>query len=166
MLRDLIFAIRGLFRNKVFATSAILTIGLGIGSSVVMFTVFSAVLLRPLPYFDPGRLVVIWETKQQLKADRVTVAAPNFEDWRAQNHVFQGMTLVEGGLYHLARPAGTVKITALRADGNFFPVLGMSAHLGRTLSMEDVRSNSDVLVLSDALWKKEFGGKPDVVGRT
>ena len=156
----------GFFRNKVFATSAILTIGLGIGSSVVTFTVFSAVLLRPLPYSDPGRLVVIWETKQQLKADRVTVAAPNFEDWRAQNHVFQGMTLVEGGLYHLARPTGTVNITALRADGDFFHVLGMSAHVGRTLNMEDVRSNSDVLVLSDALWKKEFGGNADVIGQT
>ncbi len=166
MLRDLIFAFRGFFRNKLFATSAILTIGLGIGSSVVMFTVLSAVLLRPLPYTDPGRLVVIWETKQQLKADRVTVAAPNFEDWREQNHVFEGMTLVEGGLYHLARPAGTVNITALLADGEFFHLLGMSSHVGRTLNMEDVRSNSDVLVLSDALWKKEFGGNPDVIGRT
>jgi putative ABC transport system permease protein len=166
MRRDFIFALRGLFRNKVFATSAILTIGLGIGSSVVMFTVLSAVLLRPLPYSDPDRLVVIWETKQQLKADRVTVAAPNFEDWREQNHVFEGMTLVEGGLYHLARPAGTVNLTALLADGEFFHLLGMSAHVGRTLNMEDVRSNSDVLVLSDALWKKQFGGNPDVIGRT
>jgi len=130
MLRDLIFAFRGLFRNKVFATSAILTIGLGIGSSVAMFTVFSAVLLRPLPYSDPDRLVVIWETKQQLKADRVTVAAPNLEDWREQNHVFEGMTLVEGGLYHLARPTGTVNITALQTDGDFFHVLGMRAHIG------------------------------------
>jgi putative ABC transport system permease protein len=166
MLRDLIFAFRGLFRNKLFAASAILTIGLGIGSSVVMFTVLSAVLLRPLPYSDPGRLVLIWETKQQLKADRVTVAAPNFEDWREQNHVFEGMTLVEGGFYHLARPAGTVNIRALLADGEFFRLLGMSAHVGRTLNMEDVRSNSDVLVLSDALWKKEFAGNPDVIGRT
>jgi putative ABC transport system permease protein len=166
MLRDLIFAFRGLFRNKVFATSAILTIGLGIGSSVVMFTVFSAVLLRPLPYSNPDRLVLIWETKQQLKADRVTVAAPNFEDWREQNHVFEGMALVEGGAYHLARPTGTVNITALRADGNFFPLLGMNAHVGRTFDMEDVGSNSDVLVLSDALWKKEFGGNADVIGRT
>jgi putative ABC transport system permease protein len=166
MLRDLIFAFRGLFRNKAFATSAILTIGLGIGSSVVMFTVLSAVLLRPLPYSDPGRLVLIWETKQQLKADRVTVAVPNFEDWRQQNHVFEGMTLVEGGLYHLARPTGTVNIRALKADGDFFSVLGMNAHVGRTLNMEDVRSKSDVLVLSDALWKKEFAGNPDVVGRT
>ena len=166
MLRDLIFAFRGLFRNKVFATSAILTIGLGIGSSVVMFTVLNAVLLRPFPYADPSRLVVIWETKQQLKADRVTVAAPNFEDWREQNHVFERMTLVEGGSYHLARPAGTVNIRALLADGDFFRLLGMSAHLGRTLNMEDARSNSNVLVLSDALWKKEFGGNPDVIGRT
>src|SRR5271163_308784 len=166
MLRDLIFALRGLFRNKVFATSAILTIGLGIGSSVVMFSVLSAVLLRPLPYADPGRLVLIWETKQQLKADRVTVAAPNFEDWREQNHVFESMTLVEGGFYHLARPAGTVNIRALLADGEFFHLLGMNAHVGRTFNMEDVRSNSDVLVLSDALWKKEFGGNPDVIGRT
>src|SRR5277367_2517545 len=117
MLRDLSFAFRGLFRNKVFATSAILTIGLGIGSSVVMFTVLSAVLLRPLPYTDPNRLVLIWETKQQLKSDRVTVAAPNFEDWREQNHVFEDMALVEGGSYHLARPAGTVSLTPLLADG-------------------------------------------------
>ena len=164
--RDFIFAFRGLLRNKVFATSAILTIALGIGSSVVMFTVLSAVLLRPLPYTDPDRLALIWETKQQLKSDRVTVAAPNFEDWREQNHVFEGMTLVEGGLYHLARPAGTVNITALRADGNFFPVLGMSARIGRTFNMKDLRSDSNVLVLSDALWKHEFAGNADVVGRT
>jgi putative ABC transport system permease protein len=166
MLRDLIYAFRGLFRNKVFATSAILTIGLGIGSSVVMFTVLSAVLLRPLPYSNPDRLVLIWETKQQLKADRVTVAAPNFEDWREENHVFEGMSLVEGGAYHLIRPNGAVNITALRADGNFFPTLGMSAHIGRTFNMKDVESNSDVLVLSDALWKKEFGGNADIIGRT
>jgi putative ABC transport system permease protein len=166
MLRDLIFAFRGLFRNKVFATSAILTIGLGIGSSAVMFTVLSAVLLRPLPYSDPDRLILVWETKQQLKADRVTVAAPNFEDWREQNHVFEGMTLVEGGLYHLLRPTGTVNITALRADGNFFPLLGMNAHVGRTLNMEDARSNADIVVLSDALWRKEFAGNADVIGRT
>ncbi len=164
--RDFIFAFRGLLRNKVFATSAILTIALGIGSSVVMFTVLSAVLLRPLPYTDPDRLALIWETKQQLKSDRVTVAAPNFEDWREQNHVFEGMTLVEGGLYHLARPAGTVNITALRADGNFFPVLGMNARIGRVFNMEDLRSDSNVLVLSDALWKHEFAGNADVVGRT
>src|SRR5271156_2844251 len=130
MLRNLRYSLRVLRKNPGFALAAVLTMMLGIGASVVMFAALNAVMLRPLPFRDPDRIVQIWETKRQLKSDRITVAFPNYENWRDENHAFDGMAFITGATYKLTGRGEPKKIQALSVSSNFFSLLGVVPRLG------------------------------------
>src|SRR6185295_3265051 len=99
---DLRFALRTLRRTPVVTAAAILTLALGIGANTAIFSVVSALLLRPLPYPDPGRLLVVWETDLRQGGSLCIVSAPNYLDWQRQNHVFEHMAIFEQLSYNLS----------------------------------------------------------------
>ena len=165
MFRNLRYALRILRKNPGFAVAAILTMALGIGASVTMFGALHAVVLRPLPYRQPDRIVQIWETKQQLKSDRITVAFPNYENWRDESHAFAGMAFVTGATYKLMGRGEPKKIQALSVSGSFFGLLGVAPRIGRVFQPQDEKSNN-VAILSDTLWKSQFEGDPRIIGQS
>jgi putative ABC transport system permease protein len=167
--RDLALAARRLGRRPGFSGVAVATLALGIGGATAIFSVAHAVVLRPLPFHDPDRLVLLWQSDEQRGQPFVEMSYPTYRDWRDGNLVFtdlagmpstnQGWVLALGD-----RPRG---VSGRIVTANFFSVLGVAPALGRALVPEDDRVGAArVVVLSDALWRDVFGSAPDVVGRS
>ena len=174
-VQDLRYAVRSLRRNPAFATVAILTLAVGIASATAMFTVADAVLLRPLPYPEPGRLVEISEVNP-LKGWTHTVVAPaNLADWRARNTVFTDIAGYiglddRGASEHrlfLSGAGETQALNGIAVTGNLFDVLGTSPLAGRTFTFDETFEGHDgVIVLSHGTWQSIFAADPAIVGRT
>ncbi len=165
---DLRFAFRGLHRNPGFAAVAVLTLALGIGAGGAALSVLDAVLLRPLPFDEPDRLVKLQSTFPD--GDRVWFVSPaDLIDWRERNRVFTGLSAIDRGLTDVFRTDGqeALQVIAARVSTNFFDVLGVDAVVGRTLVSEDDAPGAPrVAVLNHGLWLQAFGGDPQAVGRT
>ncbi len=160
MLQDLSYAIRQLAKSPTFTLVAVLAIALGIGANTAIFSVVNAVLLRPLPYQDPDRLVTILENYDS------PVAPGNVADWRTQNHVFEDIGSAEAWTPNLSKTGQAESIKALRVSPNLFPMLGVQPLLGRFFGGdEDKDGNAHVVILSHGLWQRRFGGNPDIVGQ-
>lgn len=169
MLNDLRFALRSLRSAPGFTAVAVAVLALGIGATTSVFSVLDAVLLRPLPYDDPGNLAWFYESNPERGWDRAEVAPANFLDWREQLESFSALgamqdwtteqTLLEGGE---AR-----RITVLGVTGNLFDVLGVAPRLGRSFREEETWAGHDaVVMLSYGFWQRAYGGDPGIVGRT
>ncbi len=164
-LGDLRNAARVLRRNAGVTTAAMLTFALGIGAAGAIFCVVYGVLLRPLPYKDPGRLVVVWERNIPRNKDRNVVSVANFEAWRDRNQVFDGMaalvprpvTLVDGDIPE--------RVMGAEVSAGYFRLLGVTPFLGRDFDTADASADRDAVVLSHGFWMRRFGGDPSVVGR-
>ncbi len=165
-LRDVRYAARNLLRSRGFAAVAALTLTIGIGANTAIFSVIDTILLRPLPYRDPGQLVRLYET--EAAPGTYPFAAPDFLDWRAQNKTFQDMSLF-GWLndMNLSGEGRPDHVLAVPTQANFFGLLGAQPILGRTwLPGEDQSGKDQVAILSYGLWREHFAGDPGVVGRT
>ncbi len=173
VLQDLRYALRVLRKAPAFTFVAVLTLAIGIGANTAMFSIVQAVLLRPLPFHEPDRLVRIFETNP-LKHWTRTVAAPaNFADWQRRNSVFTDMAAYNGTN---DRGASTTdlfltgngepqRLKAVLVTGNLFRVLGVAPQLGRTFAdAETFQPKSRVALLSYGLWQTLFAGDPDIVG--
>ena len=170
LLQDLRYALRTLRKNPSFTTVAILTLALGIGANTAIFSVVHTVLLRPLPYPDPDRLVMLGERSPARGFDQEKVSGPDFIDWRRQNHVFESMAFWPGWLgaeeFNLAGAEGTEKVKAIYASSALFSVLGVKPFLGRTfLPEEDKWEGNRVAVISHELWQSRFRADPNALGR-
>ena len=172
--QDLQFGLRMLRRNPGFALIAIVTLALGIGANTAIFSVVNGVLLRPLPYDDPGRLMQFWETNPLKGWTQATVAPANFFDWQKQNQSFEGIggyfgsDTKEAGLSNmfLTGEGEPERVRGLFVTGELFDVLGVNAALGRTFTPEEtLAGNHRVVVLSHGLWQRRFGGDPSIVGQ-
>jgi len=169
LLRDIRYALRALGRNRAFACIAILTLGLAIGASTSIFTVVDAVLLKPLPYPDPDRLVTLWEVSRT-DGLQGTVAPANFYDWREQSRSFSRMAAIDPYPDFILN-GGQGASVAQRLSGagvtaDFFSLLGARMVLGRDfLAEEDRPDRNQVVILSYGAWKRYFGGRADIVGR-
>jgi putative ABC transport system permease protein len=167
-LQDLRYGIRMLRNKPGFAVVSVMTLALGIGANTAIFSVVNAVLLRPLPYQQPDRLVEIWETNP-IKAWKDAPAAPaNFYDWEQQNDAFEGMANYSPspGNFALSGNGEPERLRGMTTSGNLFSVLGAEAALGRTFLPEETwKGKSDVVILSHGLWKRSFGADPDVIGQ-
>ena len=161
-MRDLVHGLRMLRRSPGLAAAAILSIGLGIGATTAIFGVVRHVLLRPLPFDDPDRLVVLWETSAD-DPDR-WVAPANFLDWqRDTSSLFDGMAAYDSFSAAVAGDGEPERLRAVSASGTFFTVLGQQAHEGRTLDAGDDRPGAPcVAVLTDALRARRFADRPAV----
>jgi len=163
LLLDLRYALRTLAPSPAFTLVVVLTLALGIGANTAIFSVVKGVLLTSLPYKDPSRLMVVWESNGT--STRNVVNPANYMDWHDRATSFSGLALLSwAGLTftgdHVERVAGRA------ATPDFFAVLGATPLLGRTFNEEESRPNSPrVIVLSEALWRRRFGADPAVVGR-
>ena len=166
ILTDLRFALRLLTRVPGFAVTAILVLALGIGANSAIFSVVDAVLIRPLPYADPGRLAMIWEDASAFGMPKNRPAPANFVDWKQQNQVFTGMAAMHSTSANLSGGGPPEEIVGRAVGWNLFPLLGVQPFAGRTFSEEEDRSSAKVVVLSYRLWQRRFAGDPALIGRT
>ncbi|MBA3893118.1 MAG: ABC transporter permease, partial [Gemmatimonadales bacterium] len=165
MPHDLRYAMRRLIRAPGFTAAAVVCLALGIGANTAIFTVISAVLLQPLPFHEPDRLVGAWEANSLRRSERNTVSPANYLDWEAANTVFSGMAAVHDVSASLTGAGEPEEIPVQRATAGLFPVLGLRPALGRTFSSaEDVPGGAEVAILSHRLWERRYRADPGVVG--
>ena len=167
-LKDLGLAVRTLRRSPGFALFAVLSLALGIGANIAIFTVFQALVLRPFSYPEPERLVSVWETMTwQGDATRGSVSWPNLRDWRHENAVFEAIGAYSVGGVLLSREDETVRVPAAHVEADVFRVANVRPALGRTLSpAEHEAGQHRVVVLSHGLWSRVFAADRGVLGRT
>jgi putative ABC transport system permease protein len=165
LLQDLRYGARVLLKNPGFALIAALTLALGIGANTAIFSVVNGVLLRPLPYEDPDRLILLNEYATNF--GQMSISYPNFADWRAQNHVFEKIGVYNRDNYTLTGGGEAEQLRAAQMSADVFDALRVKAALGRVYNNdEDKPGAAPVAVLSHGLWQRRFGGDPNVIGRT
>jgi predicted permease len=166
--QDLRYAARTLRKSPGFTIVAALTLALGIGANTAIFSVVDAVILRPLPYPEPGRLVELWGNVKRAKVERRGASFPDYLDWRAQSRSFESMAAFDSGTMTLTGVEEPERIRAEIVSEPYFDLLGMRPALGRTFLPEEdeVPQRNAVIILSDGLWKRRFGADPAVVGRS
>ena len=164
--QDVRYALRGLRRSPGFAAVAIFTLALGIGANTAIFSIIEAVLLRPLPFANPGQLVRLYET--EAAPGNYPFTGPDFLDWKTQNHTFQDMSLYGwGNDLNLSGEGSPDHVLGVPTEANFFSLLGARPLLGRTWAPdEDQPGHEQVAILSYGLWQSHFAGKGNVIGRT
>ena len=167
-IQDLTYAVRSLLKARGFAAVAVLTIALGIGANTAMFTVVNAVLLRPLPYAHPGRLVMVWQDLRARGGPADEWATPgNYADWRRETAIFQQVAVISGWRPTLTGDAEPEPVPGEQVSHEYFSVLGISPIAGRAFTQEDDVPNARrVVVIGHGLWKRRFGGDVSVIGRT
>lgn len=162
--KDLRYGVRMLLKSPGFALVAVLTLALGIGANTAIFSVVDAMLLRPLPYPEPDRLVRIWESSLKLDSPRNVVNPRNFLDWRDQSHSFEAMAAVVDHMTNLNVSGHPIAVQSLTVSPEFFSILRVPPFLGRALVPEDgIRGRNQVVVLSYQFWRRQFGASPSVL---
>ena len=165
-LHDLRFGLRMLLKNPSFTIVTVIALALGIGANTAIFSVVNTVLLRPLPYKDPERLVMVWEDASKTGHPRDTPTAANFVDWRNQNQVFEGMAAFTDESYNLTGAGEPERLEGIRVSADLFPLLGVEPQLGRVFTAaEDQPGSQRVVLLSYGLWQRRFGGDPSIAGK-
>nr|MBA3260024.1 ABC transporter permease [Gemmatimonadales bacterium] len=160
-------ALRRLRRTPGFTAAAVLCLALGIGANTAIFSVVNAVLLRPLPFAEPERLVGVWEANPSRNSDRNVVSPANFLDWRAQNTVFEDIAAVYSTTGSITGTGEPEEIAVQAATAGLFPVLGLQPMLGRVFTAgEDIPDGPRLAVLSHELWSRRYGANPALVGET
>lgn len=165
-LKDLRYAARQLRKTPGFTAVAVLTLGLGIGANAAIFSAVNAVLLRPLPFKDPERLVLLSETVVREGVERRPLSYPDFMDWRDRNRVFESMAGFDQVSLTLAGEEPE-RVSGEMVSAEYFALLGAAPALGRLFLPEEDRvpGTHSVAILSYDLWRRRFGSDPDVVGR-
>src|SRR5260370_9712634 len=163
--QNLRYGLRILAKSTGFALTAVLTLAIGIGANTAIFTVVNSIILRPLPFHDPGRLMIVSE--RDPKFEDASVAYQNFTDWRDQNSSFREMALFRQRDYTITGDRGPDHIEGREISAGFFTLLGVRPAVGRDIRPEeDQEGSAPVVLLSYGLWQRRFGGLDDVVGRT
>jgi putative ABC transport system permease protein len=163
---DVRYAVRMFLKSPAFTAVALLALALGIGANTAIFSVVHAVLLRSLPYREPERLAVVWETSRDRPGRRNVTSPANFVELRNQSKSFEALAAFYDWRFNLTGAGEPVEVPAQVTTGNLFSVLGAQAALGRTYTQEDVQANhDDVAVLSHGFWQSQFGGARDVLGK-
>lgn len=165
LAQDLHYGLRMLVKNPSFTIVAVLALALGIGANSAIFSVVNTVLLRPLPYKNPGRLVMLWEEATHLGFPKNTPSPANFIDWRAQNTVFEAMAAMVERSFNLTGVGEPERFDGRRVSANLFDLLGVQPQLGRAFRAEEDKPGSRVVILSNGLWQHRFGGDPRVIGQ-
>jgi putative ABC transport system permease protein len=163
---DARYALRMMRRDWTFSAVAIVTLALGIGANTAIFSIVNGVLLKPLPYAQADRLVLVWERNLAIGKERDPVAPLNYQDWRSQNTVFDELGAYRFRAFALDDAGDPEQLQALSLSSSVFGVLGVSASAGRVFTEEEERRRDRVVVLTHALWQRRFGGSLSVIGRS
>jgi putative ABC transport system permease protein len=165
-MNDLRFAFRQLIKNPGFTIIAALALALGIGANTAIFSVVNAVLIRPLPYPEPERLIVLRERSDTFEWGAVSY--PNYLDWREAQRSFTDLALFRRDNYNLATPKGGAEpgqVGGARVTSNFLSIMGLPARIGRDfMENDDLPGSAKVVMISERLWQERFGGSPTVLG--
>ena len=165
--RDAAFGFRQVRRNRSFSAIAIATLALGIGGITAMFSAFHAVLLRPLPYADADRLVMIWLDMAKTDVTSRHNATPGeWVEWRRLNTVFTDLASSQPGDFSLSGDGGPEQAPSRKVAWTFWSVLGVQPALGRVFTEAEDTDGAKVVVISHGLWQRRFGGSPGIIGRT
>ena len=169
LLQDVRYGLRQLRKNPGFTAVAVITLALGIGANTSIFSVVNGVLLRPLQFRDPDRLVRVWHVPPAASfpgMTRFSVSPANYLDWERQNHVFERMAIYSYRGFTVTSGAKPERVDACAVSAGFFETLGVQAMLGRTLLPdEDQAGRGNVVVLSYRFWQEHFGSNREVVDR-
>jgi putative ABC transport system permease protein len=167
LLQDIRYAIRTMAKSRGLTAVAVIALALGIGANTAIFSVINAVMIRPLPFKDPDRLAMVWEHNRNRGRAQNVVNPANYKDWQDQNNVFESMAVLFDARYNLTDVDDPEEIPAQRVTTNFFTLLGVNPALGRAFGPEDEQPGRDaIVVISHGLWKRRFGGDPEVAGKT
>ena len=165
-MKDIRYGVRGLWKRPGFTAIAVLTLALGIGANTAIFSVVNAVLLRPLQFRDPDRLVMLWEDATFAGFPRNTPAPANYIDWKNQTQSFADMAATAETTFNITGDGTPERITAYAVTANFFPLFGVSPELGRGFTADDDRPGAQkVAVLSHSLWQTRYGADPQILNR-
>jgi len=170
LMQDLRYGARTLMKSPGFAFVAVLTLALGIGANTAIFSVVNGVLLRALPYYEPGRLVMVWADRPILQAqiglEDFPVSVADFVDWRNQNQVLEQMAAMQPPRINLTGGGEPESVVGLRASASLFPLLGARFAAGRAFLPEEDRAGADrVVVISHGLWQRRYGADPKLIGQ-
>src|SRR5204863_8762956 len=144
VMNDLKFALRQLIKNPGFTAVAVLTLALGIGANTAMFSVVNAVLLRPLPFKEPARLVTVWERNPKQGYDQNVAAPANFLDWKAQSQSFEQLAMFDVARgYNLTGTDEPARVNGFAVTANLFQTLGVNPAIGRDFSIEEETQGRD-----------------------
>src|SRR5260370_26302532 len=157
LLADLRYGLRLLRQAPGFTAIAIAALALGIGANTAIFSTFDSVLLRPLPYTDPDRVVMVGEDVSQSGFPKNTPAPANWVDWKARNHVFTDMAASRGSSANFTGDdVAPEQAFGLAVTANFFSVLGVTPLIGRTFTEEEDRGGAQVVIISYGLWQRRW----------
>lgn len=166
-LLDLRYGVRLLTKSPWFLLAAVVTLSLGIGANTAIFSAVNAVLLRPLPFRDPQRVVRLWENNLQKGRTRNPVSPPNFIDWREQNQVFEEVAAYSSWNPNVTGTASAERVQGVQVSVNLFQLLGVNPEAGRSFDAADNQSTDNrVVVISHGLWQRRFASDPNAVNST
>src|SRR5688500_10011763 len=165
LLQDLRYGVRMLLKHPGVSIIAIITLALGIGANTAIFSVVNAVLLRPLTYKDPERLVSLWENVPVHGRWRASPA--NFHDWKKQNTLFEDMAAYGGSAMSLTGDGAPEQLHGSRVSSGYFAVVGVEPALGRSFTAEEYEVGKDqVVILGHGFWKRRYAGDQKILNRT
>ena len=166
LLQDVRYGFRMLMKRPGFTVVAVLALALGIGACTAIFSVVNAVLLRPLAFNEPERLVMVWGSAPKLGFDTLPPTAGESIDWREQNKVFDHVAAFKSWAWTMTGSNGPEQIWGARVNASLFPALGVKPLLGRTfLPEEDKPGSQRVVIIGHGLWQRSFGSDPSIIGR-
>jgi predicted permease len=166
LFQDIRYGFRTLLKNPGFSAIAILALALGIGANSAIFSVVNSVLLRPLPYADPDRLILVWHSYPSLKLE-APVSPRGYFDYTEQSDIFEEASLATGWNVNLTETGEPERIQGRAVSAGFFPTLKIEAAQGRLFTPEDDQPGHErVVVLTDGLWRRRFGSDPNIIGKT
>lgn len=166
VFQDFRFAYRMLRTKLGFTALAVLTLALGIGASTAIFSVVDAVLLRPLPYGAPDRLVVVKEWIPKAIPDPIPVCAPDVVQFQRENRTFESLAAFRGSQFDLAGGVEPQRVNVERVNANLFSLLRVEPRLGRTFTADEDQPGHLLAILSNGLWQRQFGEDPNIIGHT
>ena len=165
ILSDVKFSIRQFRKSPGFTCVVVVILALGIGANTTVFSIVDAVLLRPLPYLQPQRLVEV-KASQDQHFESSNVSYPDFFDWRAQNHSFERLAAYHDASFTLTGVARALRLNGEIVSSDLLPTLGIAPELGRGFTPDEEKRGSRVLLISHSLWMTQFAGDQSVLGRT
>ena len=166
LLQDVRYAIRLLFKRPLFATVAVVTLALGIGANTAIFSVVDAVLLAPLAYPEPDRLMMIWGINSLANADQQPASVPDFDDLKEQSQTFDEIAASRSQAFNLTDGDEPERVGGARVSVNMFSALAVKPVVGRDfLESEGLAGAEPVVILSHNLWQQRYGSDPAIVGR-
>jgi putative ABC transport system permease protein len=167
LLQDSRYGIRIMRKHAAFALTVMITLGLGIGANATIFSVINAVLLEPLPYKEPDRLIRLWESNPGSGLTEVPVSVPNFQDWQKDQSVFEQVAGSENATFNLTGSREPQRVAAAKITANLIPTLDVKPILGRSFVPDEEKVGANhVVLLSHGLWQRQFGSDPSLINRT